>query len=143
MCGICGFTGAVEADLPILKAMCDVMAHRGPDGEGQYTDDGIALGHRRLSLIDLDVYKRQPVDCEARGIADGDYIRMFNDRGTCTLRVRFNNGIRPGMVVIDHGWDLDQFVDGFYCDLLGYNVTPVVANSYYFDTLIEIEKATV
>lgn len=53
MCGICGFTGATEADLPILKAMCDVMAHRGPDGEGQYLDDGIALGHRRLSLIDL------------------------------------------------------------------------------------------
>ncbi|WP_417351371.1 asparagine synthase (glutamine-hydrolyzing) [Gordonibacter pamelaeae] len=53
MCGICGFTGAAEADLPILKAMCDVMAHRGPDGEGQYIDDGIALGHRRLSLIDL------------------------------------------------------------------------------------------
>ena len=53
MCGICGFTGATEADLPTLKAMCDVMAHRGPDGEGQYLDDGIALGHRRLSLIDL------------------------------------------------------------------------------------------
>ncbi len=34
--------------------MCDVMAHRGPDGEGQYLDDGIALGHRRLSLIDLE-----------------------------------------------------------------------------------------
>ena len=54
MCGICGFTGATEADLPTLKAMCDVMAHRGPDGEGQYLDDGIALGHRRLSLIDLE-----------------------------------------------------------------------------------------
>ncbi len=53
MCGICGFTGATEADLPTLKAMCDVMAHRGPDGEGQYLDNGIALGHRRLSLIDL------------------------------------------------------------------------------------------
>ncbi|MEG2531965.1 MAG: molybdopterin-dependent oxidoreductase [Gordonibacter sp.] len=84
-----------------------------------------------------------PADCEARGIADGDYVRMFNDRGTCTLLARFNNGVRPGMAVIDHGWDLDQFVDGFYCDLLGYNVTPVVANSYYFDTLIEIEKATI
>lgn len=34
--------------------MCDIMAHRGPDGEGQYVDDGIALGHRRLSLIDLE-----------------------------------------------------------------------------------------
>ena len=53
MCGICGFTQATAADLPTLKAMCDIMAHRGPDGEGQYLDDGIALGHRRLSLIDL------------------------------------------------------------------------------------------
>lgn len=54
MCGICGFTGATEAQAPILKAMCNIMAHRGPDGEGQYLDDGIALGHRRLSLIDLE-----------------------------------------------------------------------------------------
>lgn len=53
MCGICGFTGATAADMPTLKAMCDIMAHRGPDGEGQYLDEGIALGHRRLSLIDL------------------------------------------------------------------------------------------
>ena len=53
MCGICGFTRAQTQDAPILKAMCDIMAHRGPDGEGQYLADGIALGHRRLSLIDL------------------------------------------------------------------------------------------
>ena len=56
MCGICGFTQATENSLPTLKAMCDIMAHRGPDGEGQYIDaeSGIALGHRRLSLIDLE-----------------------------------------------------------------------------------------
>lgn len=54
MCGICGFTGASEADRSTLKAMCDVIAHRGPDGEGQYIDSGIAFGHRRLSLIDLE-----------------------------------------------------------------------------------------
>ena len=56
MCGICGFTRATDADMPTLKAMCDIMAHRGPDGEGQYLDaeGGIALGHRRLSLIDLE-----------------------------------------------------------------------------------------
>ena len=53
MCGICGFTNAQDADQGILKAMCDIMAHRGPDGEGQYLADGIALGHRRLSLVDL------------------------------------------------------------------------------------------
>ena len=54
MCGICGFTQATDNDHQTLKAMCDIMAHRGPDGEGQYIDDGIALGHRRLSLIDLE-----------------------------------------------------------------------------------------
>ena len=56
MCGICGFTGAADdaADHATLKAMCDAMAHRGPDGEGFYLSDGIALGHRRLSLVDLE-----------------------------------------------------------------------------------------
>ena len=55
MCGICGFTGATgdEGDFEALRAMCAAMAHRGPDGEGLYIADGIALGHRRLSLIDL------------------------------------------------------------------------------------------
>ena len=55
MCGICGFTAASgnTEDHTTLKAMCDAMAHRGPDGEGRYIADGIALGHRRLSLVDL------------------------------------------------------------------------------------------
>ncbi len=53
MCGICGFTQAKGTDTPLLQAMCDVMSHRGPDGEGCYLDTGIAFGHRRLSLIDL------------------------------------------------------------------------------------------
>lgn len=56
MCGICGFTKAegAKADFATLQRMCDVMAHRGPDGEGRCIADGIALGHRRLSLIDLE-----------------------------------------------------------------------------------------
>lgn len=53
MCGICGFTQAELADVRTLKEMCDVMAHRGPDGEGQFIRDGVALGHRRLALVDL------------------------------------------------------------------------------------------
>lgn len=54
MCGICGFTHAQPKDAQVLKNMCDIMAHRGPDGEGAYLANGIALGHRRLSLIDLE-----------------------------------------------------------------------------------------
>ncbi len=51
MCGICGFT---EKNLNLLTQMMSMMAHRGPDGEGHYVDSGISLGHKRLSIIDLD-----------------------------------------------------------------------------------------
>lgn len=96
-----------------------------------------------LDFEDEPYIMANPADCTPRGIVDGDYVRLFNGRGNCTLKMRVNDGIRPGMLVIDHGWERDQFVDGFYSDLIGYNVTPVVANSYYFDALVEMEKADI
>ncbi len=55
MCGIAGFTGpgTPAQKETILRAMADAIAHRGPDGEGYYVDEQAALGHRRLSIIDL------------------------------------------------------------------------------------------
>ena len=53
MCGIVGFTGMRAGREAILKAMTDAIAHSGPDGEGSYFGSGVALGHRRLSIIDL------------------------------------------------------------------------------------------
>ena len=54
MCGICGFTGHPDNSPEVLKKMTDIMTHRGPDGEGAYVTDQVALGHRRLAIIDLD-----------------------------------------------------------------------------------------
>ena len=51
MCGICGFVGIEEDGL--LERMTDILAHRGPDGAGYFESDGVGLGHRRLSIIDL------------------------------------------------------------------------------------------
>ncbi len=55
MCGIVGFCDAKtkEEKKKIIKNMADKIAHRGPDGEGYFVDDVVALGHRRLSIIDL------------------------------------------------------------------------------------------
>lgn len=53
MCGIAGFVSDIKNKRKILKSMCDRIKHRGPDAEGFYTDDAVALGHRRLSIIDL------------------------------------------------------------------------------------------
>lgn len=55
---MCGFVGFISQEKQkdkkkIIKEMCDLIAHRGPDGEGYYTDEFIALGHRRLSIVDL------------------------------------------------------------------------------------------
>ena len=54
MCGICGFSG--DGDIDILASMNEALVHRGPDAEGMWHDAGEAvyLGHRRLSIIDLE-----------------------------------------------------------------------------------------
>ena len=79
MCGICGFTNAAgtEADCEVLAAMCEVMAHRGPDGEGRLIADGVALGHRRLALIDLEG-GAQPMVRDDAGVKDGRWSIVFN-----------------------------------------------------------------
>ena len=53
MCGIVGFVNAKKDKKKIIKKMNDKIIHRGPDSEGFFTDDFVALGHRRLSIIDL------------------------------------------------------------------------------------------
>ena len=55
MCGIAGFVNlpGYPADRAILERMTATLAHRGPDGEGFYCEGPAALGHRRLSIIDL------------------------------------------------------------------------------------------
>jgi asparagine synthase (glutamine-hydrolysing) len=51
MCGIAGTVGF--GDEALLRAMTDSIAHRGPDGEGFHTDDGVYLGNRRLAILDV------------------------------------------------------------------------------------------
>jgi asparagine synthase (glutamine-hydrolysing) len=70
MCGLAGKMiarrdGVVSASL--LKAMCDRLAHRGPDGDGYYVGPGIGLGHRRLAIIDLPG-GRQPIANEDESV---------------------------------------------------------------------------
>lgn len=63
MCGIVGFVDNKKSKekKEIIKKMADRIAHRGPDQEGFYTDDNVALGHRRLSIIDLSKKGGQPI----------------------------------------------------------------------------------
>lgn len=53
MCGFVGYINKEKDKKDNIKKMADLIAHRGPDSEGYYTDENIALGFRRLSIIDL------------------------------------------------------------------------------------------
>ena len=72
MCGIVGFTGHIEGKEKVLDAMKERIRHRGPDSEGTYIDDNIAMGFRRLSIIDLSGGD-QPLYNE-----DGSMVLTFN-----------------------------------------------------------------
>jgi asparagine synthase (glutamine-hydrolysing) len=79
VCGIAGFLDGRSATANDLaervRAMSDAVAHRGPDDSDVWTDPaaGIALGHRRLSIIDLSPLGRQPMHS-----ADGRYVISYN-----------------------------------------------------------------
>ncbi len=53
MCGFVGFVDKNKDKDKNIKRMADIIKHRGPDSDGYFTDDNIALGFRRLSIIDL------------------------------------------------------------------------------------------
>ena len=73
MCGFIGFTGMCPERDRVLGDMLDKIKHRGPDAEGRYTDENIALGHRRLSIIDVSEAGNQPLYSE-----DGNLVLVFN-----------------------------------------------------------------
>ncbi len=76
MCGIAGFLGADLSDAAAtLGRMTNMIAHRGPDDEGAWVDQeaGVALGHRRLSIIDLSAAGHQPMRSPS-----GRYVLVYN-----------------------------------------------------------------
>jgi asparagine synthase (glutamine-hydrolysing) len=75
MCGIAGFlySDGEHAGAPgVLRKMCDTLCHRGPDADGYFTEGPIALGHRRLKIIDLHT-GQQPMASH-----DGTLVVVFN-----------------------------------------------------------------
>ena len=76
MCGIAGrfnFRSGAPVDAAVVRGMCTLLAHRGPDGDGVFTRGDAGLGHRRLAIIDLSDAGRQPMSS-----ADGRFSITFN-----------------------------------------------------------------
>ncbi len=74
---MCGITGVLSREAPpsaaLIQRMTDTLSHRGPDDEGYMTDGAVALGHRRLSILDLSAAGHQPMRTE-----DGRFTISYN-----------------------------------------------------------------
>ena len=76
MCGISGainFQGLDFANKEIVAKINNAMCHRGPDADGIFSDEFVSLGHRRLSIIGLNVQSNQPMKS-----IDEEIIIVFN-----------------------------------------------------------------
>ena len=73
MCGFVGFTNKINDASIVLGKMMDRIKHRGPDSDGKYVDEQIAMGFRRLSIIDLSDQGSQPIFNE-----DKSMVLTFN-----------------------------------------------------------------
>ncbi len=109
MCGIAGIfhlETAKPVDPKRIKMMCDPMVHRGPDGSGVWTAAGVGLGHRRLSIIDVEGSPQPMVS------ADDNRVLSFNGEiyNYQKLRTILQNAGYEFLTdgdseVILHGWD--------------------------------------
>jgi asparagine synthase (glutamine-hydrolysing) len=95
MCGICGYLSREgPATAESVRPMAGTLAHRGPDGEGVHLDGPMALGHRRLSIIDLSEAASEPMSNE-RGslwlVFNGEIYNFREIRRGLEARHRFRS----------------------------------------------------
>jgi anaerobic selenocysteine-containing dehydrogenase len=80
-----------------------------------------------------------PADAAARGIDDGDRVRVFNDRGEVEINVRLDHSLRPGCLVVHNGWWLSE--GGGINLLSAARETDMGHGAAFHDNAVEVERA--
>lgn len=136
--------------LPYWEPPCEVYAGREVDPEKPYQ---ILSDHQKLrthsqwinvpAVRELDpepTVRLHPDTAAECGLDEGDYGRIYNDRGHVVMKVHVSSGVRPGILLCSRGWDSTDFVDGHFQDVMQKNVHPVCVTQAFFDNVGNIEK---
>lgn len=111
------------------------------------------FGAYNPTLLELNpepLLSMHPSDANPRGIKDGDYATMFNDRGKLKCKVLLTEGIIPGNVHIPEGWWPRHYREGHHNDLTHDTLTKATSsntklrkesNSPFYDTAVQVKKA--
>ena len=118
-------------ELPTHKAAPPIGGAHPLVLSGGHTRWSIHAGWRNLDLL-LQLQRGEAaafvssVDAEARGIADGDLVRLWNDVGEFQVRAKVAAAVRPGMLILYHAWEDYQFASGRgYRNVLPSPLNPV------------------
>jgi molybdopterin-containing oxidoreductase family molybdopterin binding subunit len=84
--------------------------------------------------------KVNSIDAKARGVADGDIVEVFNDRGHAVLKCLIDESIAPGILSIPKGWQREQFIDGCFQELTNPEMDPYASAFSYYDSLVDFRK---
>jgi asparagine synthase (glutamine-hydrolysing) len=119
MCGIAGIMvpRGKAADAGVLAAMRRALAHRGPDGHGEWVKDNVALAHLRLAIIDLETGDQPLTDAAGAAlIANGEiynYRELRTELPGASLRTR-SDCEPPLLLYRRHGLDFVERLRGMY-----------------------------
>lgn len=123
MCGICGYINSDRekiTDADILRRMTQTLYHRGPDGEGYYRGPGVALGMRRLSIIDIEG-GNQPIFNERKTLAlicNGEIYNYKELRDTLIKKGHQFSSHSDVEVIVhlyeDHGVEALKYLRGMF-----------------------------
>ncbi len=86
------------------------------------------------------IVKINAQDAAARGIRNGDYVEIYNDRGHAVAKAVVTEGVKSGVLSYPKGWQKHQMKAGHFQELTGTLVDPVGVNQSFFDTLAEVRK---
>lgn len=94
-----------------------------------------------LQEIEPEPYVRMSrSDMQERGLENGDYVEVYNDRGHVVLKALLDDGYAPGVVCIPKGWQRNQFVEGGFQELTSNELDPWGVGAPLYDCLVNVRK---
>jgi anaerobic selenocysteine-containing dehydrogenase len=97
-------------------------------------------GHRKMEARKSQRLEMHPKDAEARGIAEGDSIRIWNDRGALTLTATMNSSLPTGVVTGQLDWAKLSGSGGNVNALTSERLTDIGGGATFYSTLVEVGK---
>lgn len=79
-------------------------------------------------------------DADKRGIASGDVVEVFNDRGRCVVKTVVDDALPEALCYIPKGWQRSQFIEGGYQELTANRADACAGSYVYYDTAVEVKK---